>query len=215
MSVDIHQFFLGDMDNCIYLIRDIDTAKCALVDPAWDVDLLLEFIKKHDLDLESIFLTHGHFDHTQGLRDCLMYKAVDVYMSNKELLQLRPNGLSIEYTHDKQTIKLGNSTLHIMHTPGHSPGGQCIYTHPHLITGDTLFVNGCGRCDFDGSNPEAMYKSLQRIKKLPEDTIIYPGHNYADIPKDTLSNQFLSNRFLVAQDYDTFYRLRMQKRKFT
>lgn len=212
MSIDVHQFFLGEMDNCIYIIRDIDTAKCALVDPAWDIDLLFNFISTHNLDLTAIFLTHGHFDHTQGLRECLSRKTVPVYMSNKELLQLRPKGLSIQYTRDKEKINLGNTTLQLIHTPGHSPGGQCIYSDPHLITGDSLFVDGCGRCDFSGSDPDAMYKSLQRIKSLPSDTIIYPGHNYADIPKDTLSNQLKTNRFLIAASYDDFYRLRMQKR---
>jgi hydroxyacylglutathione hydrolase len=212
MSIDVHQFFLGDMDNCIYIIRDIQTSKCAIVDPAWDVDLLLNFIAEHNLDFEAVFLTHGHFDHTQGVRKCLTHKPIDVYMSNRELIELRPPGLSIQYTHDKQKIKLGNSTLHIMHTPGHSPGGQCIYSDPHLIAGDTLFINGCGRCDLRGSEPDKMYKSLQRIKNLPEDTIIYPGHNYADLSKDTLENQKQSNRFLAASSLEHFYRLRMGKR---
>ncbi len=113
----------------------------------------------------------------------------------------------IKTTHN-QDITLGNETIKILHTPGHSPGGQCFYNAPHLITGDTLFVNGCGRCDLPGSDPEAMFNSLHEIiGKLPDDTIIYSGHNYGDPPTDTLGNQKKTNPYLKLEK-EKFLRLR-------
>tara|TARA_B100000427_G_scaffold315704_1_gene310047 strand:- start:2966 stop:3604 length:639 start_codon:yes stop_codon:yes gene_type:complete len=212
MSILVHQLALGAMDNFVYVIEDDVSKSCAIVDPAWDVTAIIECIQSRDLELVYILLTHGHFDHTDGLADCLAYKEVPVYMSKQELPKLIPNQQNLIFTNDNDVIPFGSNRIKIMHTPGHSPGGQCFHIDDHLITGDTLFINGCGRCDLGGSSIDDMYESLERIKSLPDDTLIYPGHHYDDKPIDTLINQKKTNRFLLCQNKDEFIRKRSRKK---
>ena len=212
MSILVHQLALGEMDNFVYVIEDEISKACAIVDPAWDVTAILDCIQSRDLELVYILLTHGHFDHTDGLADCLAYKEVPVYMSKQELPKLIPNQQNLIFTNDNDVIPFGSNRIKIMHTPGHSPGGQCFHIDDHLITGDTLFINGCGRCDLGGSSIDDMYESLERIKSLPDDTLIYPGHHYDDKPIDTLINQKKTNRFLLCQNKDEFIRKRSRKK---
>ena len=212
MSILVHQLALGAMDNFVYVIEDDVSKSCAIVDPAWDVTAIIECIQSRDLELVYILLTHGHFDHTDGLADCLAYKEVPVYMSKQELPKLIPNQQNLIFTNDKDVIPFGSNRIKSMHTPGHSPGGQCFHIDDHLITGDTLFINGCGRCDLGGSSIDDMYESLERIKSLPDDTLIYPGHHYDDKPIDTLINQKKTNRFLLCQNKDEFIRKRSRKK---
>ena len=212
MSILVHQLALGAMDNFVYVIEDDISKSCAIVDPAWDVTAIIECIQSRELELVYILLTHGHFDHTDGLADCLAYKEVPVYMSKQELPKLIPNQQNLIFTNDNDVIPFGSNRIKIMHTPGHSPGGQCFYIDDHLITGDTLFINGCGRCDLGGSSIDGMYESLERIKSLPDDTLIYPGHHYDDKPIDTLINQKKTNRFLLCQNKDEFIRKRSRKK---
>ena len=212
MSILLHQLALGAMDNFVYVIEDDVSKSCAIVDPAWDVTAIIECIQSRELELVYILLTHGHFDHTDGLADCLAYKEVPVYMSKQELPKLIPNQQNLIFTNDNDVIPFGSNRIKIMHTPGHSPGGQCFYIDDHLITGDTLFINGCGRCDLGGSSIDGMYESLERIKSLPDDTLIYPGHHYDDKPIDTLINQKKTNRFLLCQNKDEFIRKRSRKK---
>ena len=212
MSILVHQLALGAMDNFVYVIEDDVSKSCAIVDPAWDVTAIIECIQSRDLELVYILLTHGHFDHTDGLADCLAYKEVPVYMSKQELPKLIPNQQNLIFTNDNDVIPFGSNRIKIMHTPGHSPGGQCFYIDDHLITGDTLFINGCGRCDLGGSSIDDMYESLERIKSLPDDTLIYPGHHYDDKPIDTLINQKKTNRFLLCQNKGEFIRKRSRKK---
>jgi glyoxylase-like metal-dependent hydrolase (beta-lactamase superfamily II) len=111
---------------------------------------------------------------------------------------------------DGDQLELGALHFNVLHTPGHSPGGQCFLCENHLIAGDTLFIDGCGRCDLTGSDVEAMYHSIHgKLMALPDDTIIYPGHNYGPTPTDTLGNQKRTNRFLRATGKDDFIRERM------
>ena len=208
MSLNVHQLALGTMANFIYVLEDTTTKQAAIVDPAWDVRSILRLITDHKLDLTYILLTHGHFDHTDGINECLAYKDVPVYLSKQELPKLIPECKNLVFTKDNDVISLGETSITILHTPGHSPGGQCFYSAPHLITGDTLFIDGCGRCDLGGSSLDDMYQSLERIKVLPNDTLIYPGHDYADKAIDTLENQLQSNRFLTCDTKETFFRKR-------
>ena len=212
MSIVVHQLALGTMDNFVYVIEDEFSKACAIVDPAWDVSAILACIQSRKLELVYILLTHGHFDHTDGLADCLAYKDVPVYMSKQELPKLIPNQPNMIFTNDNDIIPFGSNHIKIIHTPGHSPGGQCFYIDNHLITGDTLFINGCGRCDLGGSSLDDMYNSLEKIKSLPNETLIYPGHHYDDKPIDTLTNQKKTNRFLLCQNKDEFIRKRSRKK---
>ena len=118
-----------------------------------------------------------------------------IYVHSIESSRVGDEG-SVIHVNDGDNIQLGSSCWDVIHTPGHSPGGICFYSAPHLITGDTLFVNGCGRADITGSNVDDLYHSIERLKTYPVDTIIYPGHDYARRQNDLLGNQFESIGFL-------------------
>jgi len=206
--IKIHQYLLGKMDNFIYILVDESTNQAALIDPGWESEFLLMEIKKLKIKLSMILLTHGHFDHIQHTPHILEEIPVPVYISEKEAPSLSPDYVTHK-TKDNDTIAIGDASIFCIHTPGHTPGGQCFHIEDHLITGDTLFIDGCGRCSYDNSNVHHMYESLQKIKALPLETKLYPGHHYGKTKTDTLTNQLQTNRFLKATSKEVFVRLRM------
>ena len=209
MSLNIHQYPVGPMDNFIYLLECTKTNQVAVVDPAWDYPLIQAEIKRLNGQLTMVLLTHCHFDHLNALEEVLEHHDVPVYVSNKS--QTEPiNALTqTQLLGEGDTISFGAHTINILTTPGHSICGQCFYVGDHLITGDTMFINGCGRADLGDSSPQALYQSLEKIKQLPDSTMIYCGHNYADQPTDTLGNQKKTNPYLLCKDEATFVRKRM------
>ncbi len=208
----VHSLACGEMNNVVYILEDPYTKQAAVVDPAWDVPGIIAILDQHQLELTSILLTHGHFDHTEGLVALLAYKQVPTYMSENELPKLIPTVSGMRLTQDNDVIQIGQTRVYVLHTPGHSPGGQCFYAAPHLIAGDTLFIDGCGRCDLGGSEVEKMYQSLERLKTLPADTCIYPGHDYGFSPTDTLKSQCERNGYLRCESETDFIRKRLGRR---
>ena len=206
----VHQIQLGPMKNFIYIIEY--QKKAILVDPAWDVNKILEFLEKNSLELQFILLTHGHADHVNGLNKVLDNYLVPVYISKYEHKSLVPNITNINFMSDHQEIRFGDKIVKCLHTPGHTPGCMCFLIDNHLISGDTLFVDGCGRCDLANSNVEQMYDSLKlKIFNLSDDTIIYPGHQYSLKKIDTLKNQKETNPYLkVINSKDDFIKKRMK-----
>src|SRR5271154_6763461 len=190
----IQQYEIGPLNNFLYLLGDPESKEMAIVDPAWDVDFLVQEAKRLGYKITKVFLTHAHPDHVNGLDKLLSMYPVPVYISKHEAPFLRPKskGLIDVTVQDKLTI--GNIQFDILHTPGHTPGCQCFLTQGQLICGDTLFINGCGRCDLPGSDPKVMYTSLYNvIMKLPDETVVYPGHNYGATPTDTIGHQKETN----------------------
>lgn len=106
-------------------------------------------------------------------------------------------------------IKVGEVEITLLHTPGHTPGSQCFLIDGNLISGDTLFINACGRCDLPGGNAEQMYQSLKTLSELDEKTILYPGHNYADEPTSTIANEKKYNPYLQTTNLNSFLKYRM------
>ena len=102
------------------------------------------------------------------------------------------------------TLKIGDIEVEFLHTPGHTPGSQCFRIKNTLVSGDTLFINGCGRVDLPGSDPDEMYHSLQRLKSLPDDTLLLPGHNYSAVPNAPLAASKRQNPYLAVKDIDTW-----------
>ena len=136
----LEQIKLGPMENFVYLIGSKSTREVSVVDPAWDVPGIIAILDQHYLELTSILLTHGHFDHTEGLVALLAYKQVPTYISENELPKLIPTVAGMRLTQDNDVIQIGQTRVYVLHTPGHSPGGQCFYAAPHLIAGDPCFV---------------------------------------------------------------------------
>jgi len=206
----IQQYEIGPLNNFLYLLGDPETKEMAIVDPAWDVDFLCKEAKRLGYKITKVFLTHAHPDHVNGLDKLLSIHPVPVHISKYELPALRPSAKGLVDVTEKDKLTIGNISFDILHTPGHTPGCQCFLTQGQLICGDTLFIDGCGRCDLPGSNPKEMYNSLYNIlMKLPDDTVVYPGHNYGNTPTDTIAGQKQTNPYLQCINLNEFLVERM------
>ncbi len=210
MNPVIKQFEIGPLANFIYFIGDTATKEIAVVDPAWDVPLLRQEAQKAGLKIVSIFLTHGHPDHVNGLGELLKTHDVPVYISAHEAPFYKPKCKNLIEVKDHEHLRIGQVEFECILAPGHTPGCQCFLSGKHMITGDVIFVDGCGRCDLPGGDPRAMYHSLYgTIMKLPDDITIYPGHNYGPTPTDTIGHQKETNPYLQCASLAEFLGERM------
>jgi len=206
----LKQMAVGPMDNFLYFIGDSRAKEVAIVDPAWDVDYLCAEADKAGWTITSVILTHGHPDHTNGLDDILSRHDIPVYISKYETLFHGPRNKNVVKLEDRQKIRIGDIELECIWTPGHTPGGQCLNYKNVLITGDTLFIDGCGRCDLPGGDARKMYQSLYDIiLKFPDDTILYTGHDYGPSPVETLAAQKKTNPYLTCASLEEFLQARM------
>jgi len=206
----IRQYEIGPLNNFLYLLGDPETKEMAIVDPAWDVDFLSQEAKRLGYKITKVFLTHAHPDHINGLDKLLSMHPVPAYISKHETPVLRPRTKGLIDVTEKDKLSVGKISFDILHTPGHTPGCQCFLSQGQLICGDTLFIDGCGRCDFPYSDPKAMYNSLYNVlMKLPEETMVYPGHNYGNTPTDTIGNQKQTNPYLQCHSLKEFLIERM------
>lgn len=204
------QMEIGPLNNFIYFLGDAKTKEIAIVDPAWDVDFLRDEAKKKGYKITKVFLTHGHPDHVNGLKDLLKTHDVPVYLSEHEADFYTPPFKNIIKVADREKLTIGNIEFECLHTPGHTPGCQCFKYKDVLIAGDTLFIDGCGRVDLPGGNGKTLFKSLYNvILKLPDTTVIYPGHNYGAVQFETLAEQKKTNPYLQAGDLENFLNERM------
>ena len=187
----IEQILVGH-DNFSYLIYCQETKLAALVDSGYDASSAMKQIDDLNLNLKFIINTHGHRDHTASNdRVKNTYKCQIIVSSAAE----NPD---ISVSHE-EIISLGNVKMRFLHTPGHTPGDMCIIVdEKYLLTGDTMFIGDCGRTDLPGGSNGQMFASLQMLKSLPDELIVYPGHDYGNKPSDTLGNQKLVNKTLLA-----------------
>jgi glyoxylase-like metal-dependent hydrolase (beta-lactamase superfamily II) len=179
----VAQFELGDHRNFIYVILDWSTRQAVLVDPQFDIDTPLEAIQEHGFQLSFVLLTHTHSDHTAGVPELLRrFPKLPIYTQAHDARRLSKSiREKVQLLEDGQTLPLGKLSIRVIHTPGHS-AGECSYAfeadRPYLLTGDTIFIRDCGRTDLDSGSNEQMFESLQKIKALPPETVILPGHHY-------------------------------------
>ena len=193
----IHALELGPMENFIYLIEDCETRQAAVVDPAWDVDAIIQKADSLDLCINNILLTHSHHDHINGIEELLNHGEARVHLLKPEFEFWNNNLQKPVIHHGGDHIKLGATDIKMLHTPGHTPGSACYQIENELITGDTLFVYGCGRCDLHGGNPEHMFDTLKDMKhNLDASMVIHPGHNYSVVETSTLAEQIEGNPFM-------------------
>lgn len=212
----IHPLELGPMENFIYLIHDHATQRAAVIDPAWDVPSILELAAQKGMRITDLLLTHSHHDHINGIEELLNASDAQLHLLKAEakFWDHYPDLPTLHHGND--VIQLGKTPIEILHTPGHTPGSACYRLDKHLITGDTLFVFGCGRCDLKGGDPEQMYHSLRHLAEgLPPDTVIHPGHNYGVTPVSTLAEQKQGNPFMHFHDCASFvdYRMHLHDRE--
>ena len=191
--------FKGGYDsNFSYIFYDDDSREAVIIDTALEPSLLLNFIREKKLKLLVAIIMHSHFDHVVGY---------DYYREHKISLAASEHFRQEVDLHlkDNDTLRLGKHQLNIIATPGHIYDCICILVDGKLFTSDTLFIDGCGRCDLAGANVKDMYDSLyNKILKLPDDTIIYPGHDYGAVPFATLAAQKQTNYYLQARSREEF-----------
>ena len=210
-SHTIHALELGPMENFVYLLVDENTKCAAVVDPAWEVNKIIDSAKALNVTITDILLTHSHHDHINGLDDLLNQYDAQVHIIKSEAEFWGENLSKPLLHHGGDLINFGKTEIEVMHTPGHTPGSACYRAGNDLVTGDTLFVFGCGRCDLHGGDPEQMYATLKRFKSdLSTDIVIHPGHNYAVQTSSTLKEEIEGNPFMHFTEVDQFVRYRMK-----
>lgn len=214
-SVFIHQFLVGPWDNFVYFVGDRSTRSCMVVDPAWELSVIEQEAAKLDISIGGILCTHSHFDHVNMVHPLVDKLDIPVYMLDKEVTWSNYRSQNLNKVKSGDTVSFGKHLgVTFLHTPGHTPGSACFSIDDSLVCGDTLFINGCGRCDFLGGDPEAMYYSLKQLReKLGVETRMYPGHNYGPVTVATLDEQLKSNPYLQIPTLDDFVKHRMQGRR--
>ena len=216
----IEQIQIGPMQNFTYIVGSRSTREVALVDPAWDVDALLEHIDQKDYTLMGALITHYHPDHCggsmsghsiSGVAELMGQRPVRVYAHKTEAAGVvKVTGISdsdVVKVESGDTLSIGAVEVEFLHTPGHTPGSQCFRIKNTLVSGDTLFIDGCGRVDLPGSDTEDMFHSLQRLCDLPDDTLLLPGHNYSAVPNATMGETKQQNAYLRIPDLESWKRL--------
>ena len=191
------------MENFSYLIFCPKTLQGAAVDPSTRPEVLLNEATERGISLTLLLNTHGHQDHIKGNNQVLASGAIKLAAHPLDV-----SGADIPLA-EGMHLPIGHSFITVMHTPGHSPGSVVFAATGAIISGDTLFVSRCGRADLPGSDVRQLYASLQRLKKLPEETRVYPGHDYGPTPHSTIAWELENNEFFKCPDLDSFIALRM------
>ncbi len=217
MTLYVNQIELGPMQNFVYLIGAEEARQVAVVDPAWDVDAILEAVEADGKELVAAFLTHHHHDHINGLAPLLEQRPGLRAFAQREEIEfseaLQTFGDRLEAVNPGGEVAVGPLSVGCIHTPGHTPGSHCLLARGSLFTGDTLFICGCGRCDLPGGDPHRMFDSLHRILgALPDETVVYPGHDYAERPVSTLGDEKRTNPYYLHRDPASFVAFRMRPR---
>ncbi len=218
LPIYFKQLELGPMQNYVYLVGDPNTREAAVIDAAWDIDGILRIAEADGYKITKDLVTHFHQDHVggnlfghqiAGAAELVARAPVKAYLHKADAEFVpRLTGLSVSDivpVEGGDEIEVGKLKVKFVHTPGHTPGSQCFLVGNALVSGDTLFIGSCGRVDLPGSNPEDMYRSLtQVLGALPDDTILYPGHNYADRPRSTIGDEKRTNMMMRFRNLKDF-----------
>lgn len=199
------------MVNFVYLIGDPESRHAVAVDPAYAPDELLSLLASDGMTLTGVVLTHYHSDHcggdlfghaVAGIAELLERADVPVHVQAPEVAWVRATtGVGSEHLvphASDERVGVGALEIRLIHTPGHTEGSQCLLVGGRLLTGDTLFLTGCGRSDLPGADPSALYDSLQhRLARLPDEVVVFPGHRYSPLPNAPLGALRSANPVLV------------------
>ena len=206
----VKQIKLSKMETFCYLVGDEGSQTAALIDPAFDTGQILQIASELGYAITHVINTHCHSDHTAGnqaiiraTKAKLLIHAADapklttiVNTAFSKVLGGKGSPDPDVLLHDQDDITIGETVLETIHTPGHTPGGICLYTPGHVFTGDTLFVEAVGRTDMPGgSSPQLLNSIREKLYTLPGDTIVWPGHDYGPTPSSSIDHEKRHNEF--------------------
>ncbi len=195
----VKQLRVGSMANFTYVVWDEKSKSAAVIDPSWELEKVIDIIKKNYLRVEYIINTHTHFDHVLGNEQLkAIYKDAKIVMHKNAKLS---KDIEVD---DNSTIELGSIKMRVIHTPGHSKDSICLHAENILFTGDTLFVGSCGRVDLEGGSAEELYHSLKRLSTLDDGTIVYPGHDYGSERYSTIRSEKEKNPAMLPKSLEEF-----------
>jgi glyoxylase-like metal-dependent hydrolase (beta-lactamase superfamily II) len=213
----VEQIQIGPMQNFAYLIGDKATREVVVIDPAWDIEGLLNFVDERDYTLKGALVTHYHPDHcggsfghnvVEGVAALLERHALPIYANEHEVAGVQKvTGVSktdLKSVSSGDKLAVGDIEIEFLHTPGHTPGSQCFRVKHTLISGDTLFIDGCGRVDLPGSTSEDMFNSLRKLAELPDETILLPGHNYSAVAHATMGDTKRTNAYMRINNLESW-----------
>jgi len=189
---------VGTFQNFSYIIGDETSKRAALVDPAWEVDKLLQMCKEMGLTVSYVINTHSHHDHVGGNLQVTRRTGAKVVAHVSSPVH---KDIPVK---DRDTIKVGNISVEVIHTPGHCPDHICLLFGGKLLTGDTLFVGECGRTDLAGGDSSKMYDSLNRLLELDDNIEVYPGHDYGSKKSSTIGYERQNNYTLKKRTREQF-----------
>ena len=209
-TVLVRQFEVGNFSIFSYLIADEHAKEALFIDPSDNHDTLMREAGSHGLAIKYIVNTHSHIDHSMGNKEMVRRSGAKIIIHEadapglldtpRDLLEMfdaessPPADILVS---DGQLIQVGNIALQVIHTPGHTPGGMCLYIDGMVFTGDTLFVGSVGRTDFPGGSYQDLEQSIRtRLYVLPGDTVVFPGHNYGMRPTSTIQQERRTNAFV-------------------
>lgn len=204
------------MRNFVYLIGDRETNEAIIVDPAYDPHGLLDVLEADGMNCVGMLGTHYHADHVggsmmglevAGAAEMLETLNVPLHVQADEAEYVKKvTGLTNENLRQHEgssTIDVGAISVELLHTPGHTPGSQCFLVDNKLVAGDTLFLEGCGRTDLPGGDPEQLYYSLTSVlSKVPDDAVLFPGHQYSAAPSATMGQTRVDNFVFAPKSAD-------------
>lgn len=202
----IKKFVVGPLENNCFIVADERSKECFIVDPGDEPDRILDFVHENDFRIKYIICTHAHFDHIGAVSDIKKATGAKIVIHADDLEiygRTREQGLLWGFELNEQPrpdmfvsegdrIEIGELRFEIFHTPGHSPGGICIYGEGIVITGDTLFAGSVGRTDFYGGDMEKLRQSFRRLMSLSDEVKVLPGHGAETTIGQEKENNFFS-----------------------
>ncbi len=201
----IKKLIVGPLENNCFIIGDDKSKECFIVDPGDEPDRILDLVHENDLKVKYIVCTHAHFDHIAVVSDIKIETKAEIVLHRDDLEIYRSSkehaaswGFDLDsqpepdlFVAEGDTLEIGDLKFEILHTPGHSPGGICLYGEGIIITGDTLFAGSVGRTDLHGGDIGKLKKSFKRLLSLPDDVKVLPGHG----PETTIGHEKIDNFF--------------------
>jgi hydroxyacylglutathione hydrolase len=206
----IRQYQMSHFVVFSYLVGCQKTKEAAVIDPAGDVEIILDDAAKHKFRITKIINTHGHIDHIMGNADLKKKTNAAIFIHESDahfmtahssyklmMYGAQPSPSPDVLVKDGDTISFGEEKLRVIHTPGHSQGSMCLYAKGYIFTGDTLFVEGVGRTDLPGGSwPKLLDSITKKLFSLPDETVVFPGHNYGHRPTSTIGDEKRNNPFV-------------------